>query len=270
MFPNAPEYVYPSIVGGAITVAFLAILHAGRVAGIPVRRLIMLEVAIGMFAQVGGRLYLLLELGVRWQWTDLLKPGYRYPGALAGALLALVSLGKVLLPGVPLGLLADCVAPAIAFYAAVMRVGCFVIGCCVGTPSNLPWAVQFPPESRASRIHARLGLISSSALPSVHVHPLQLYFLGLSVGVGSLLMLMRRRKLYNGELLIAFLALHELGKAALELFREDPLTPGTHGLVPLVSLALGTVAAATLVAIRTWRSALPRRPVTASSLLSEW
>lgn len=42
---------------------------------------------------------------------------------------------------------ADLLMPAGALGEAIARVGCFLTGCCVGTPSALPWAVIFPGEA---------------------------------------------------------------------------------------------------------------------------
>src|SRR5215470_14999032 len=242
MFPAAPAYVYPLIVGLAFAVGFLVVLQASRAAGIPTGRLMLLQLGLAALGHIGGRLYLLLEFGAPWGWSDLLAVGYRHPGSIAGVLLGLAVLPRLLLPGVSLALLADCIAPAIAFSTVVMRVGCFVAGCCAGTVSGLPWAIQFPPDSRVSRLHARLGLISSSSLPSLHVHPLQLYFLLLALSVGVFLVWFRSRKTYDGQVFLLFLAIHEIGKAGLETLRENALGTGTGAPVLLESLAVGMVA----------------------------
>jgi prolipoprotein diacylglyceryltransferase len=39
---------------------------------------------------------------------------------------------------------ADIAAPAIAIGVFFTRIGCFLNGCCFGTPSTLPWAIKFP------------------------------------------------------------------------------------------------------------------------------
>lgn len=254
MFPAAPAYVYPVIVGLAFVVGFAIVLYTSRAAGIPLARLIILQLALAAAGHIGGRLYLLIELGAPWHWSDLLAVGYRHPGSIAGVLLGLMLLPRLLLPGVSMALLADCIAPAVAFAIAVMRIGCFVLGCCAGTLSTLPWAIQFPPASRVSRLHARLGLISSSDLPSLHVHPLQLYFLALALAVGVLLLWLRPRKSYDGQVFLVFLAVHELGKAALETLRENvPGTTNGPGVL-IASLVVGALAAAALVIIPLWRT----------------
>jgi len=39
----------------------------------------------------------------------------------------------------------DILAPALMLGLAFGRIGCFMNGCCFGAPSNLPWAIRFPP-----------------------------------------------------------------------------------------------------------------------------
>jgi phosphatidylglycerol:prolipoprotein diacylglycerol transferase len=59
----------------------------------------------------------------------------------------------------------DIVAPAIGLGHFFTRIGCFLNGCCFGTPSNLPWAVKFPEECVAG----------SSPVADYTLHPTQLY-----------------------------------------------------------------------------------------------
>jgi phosphatidylglycerol:prolipoprotein diacylglycerol transferase len=195
---------------------------------------------------LGGRLYMLAETGGPWTLGALVAPGYRHPGAIAALLIALPVMRRVLLPGVSLGLLGDCIAPAIAFASVVMRVGCFGIGCCFGAVSGLPWALRFPPDSLPSDTHARLGLLPSSHVESLAVHPLQLYFLALSLGVGFVCLWLMRHKRYDGQVLLWFLALHESGKFLLEFLRQDVTQRGAPLSVPLISLAIAVVAGAVL------------------------
>ncbi|MCK6622218.1 MAG: prolipoprotein diacylglyceryl transferase [Calditrichaceae bacterium] len=55
------------------------------------------------------------------------------------------------------------------------RWACFLNGCCYGTPTNLPWGIQFPQNSFAYNAHLREGLINSADTLSLSVHPVQIY-----------------------------------------------------------------------------------------------
>jgi phosphatidylglycerol:prolipoprotein diacylglycerol transferase len=97
---------------------------------------------------------------------------------------------------------ADAVAPAALVWIAILRIGCFLAGCCFGdvvghtdrlafiadpsvrlqlqtlpalSPGWLPYAVHFPPGSFAYRQQLALGLIDPGAAASLPLHPVQLY-----------------------------------------------------------------------------------------------
>src|SRR5690606_15988691 len=55
------------------------------------------------------------------------------------------------------------------------RLGCVLGGCCFGVPWDSPLALSFPAGSAASEAQHRAGLLASSSLPSLPVHPTQLY-----------------------------------------------------------------------------------------------
>ena len=97
------------------------------------------------------------------------------------------------------------------------------------------------------------GRIPESALHSLPVHPLQLYFLLLAFAVGLFLLWLLPRRQYEGQVLLAYLALHETGKALLESLRV-PYLPALQ----TTSLVLGLGALLALFAIPGWRRrALP-------------
>lgn len=76
-------------------------------------------------------------------------------GAVIGALAG--TLAFVWKYGVPLGPLLDLIAPSAALAMGIGRIGCFLNGCCYGSPTDLPWAVQFPYGSPPYEHQARRG-----------------------------------------------------------------------------------------------------------------
>lgn len=238
---------YPGIVALAVLVGVIAFAIAAHGEGLPVGRVLLAQAGLAIAGLLAGRLHLLLEISGHWTWQHLFQPGYRQPGALLGVLLMLPVVRRLLLPGVPLGVLGDCLAVATPFALVVLRLGCFGIGCCFGTPTALPWGLRFPAGSPASEVHAAHGWIASAHAPSLPIHPLQLYFLVLSLGVGVLLLWLRRHKRYDGQVLLVFLTVHELGKFLLESFRQPLTASAPLSSVPFVSLGLALSAAALLV-----------------------
>ena len=131
-------------------------------------------------------------------------------------------------------LLADWIAPSIAFGHALGRLGCFAAGCCYGAPTSLPWAAVFTdPETLAP-----IG---------IPLHPTQIYesvFLG-CLGFFLLWRLTEARKSPTrnpGSIFTDYLILYSIGRFALECFRNDEvriamLSPGQ--IVSILILAVG-------------------------------
>ncbi|MGB3480577.1 MAG: prolipoprotein diacylglyceryl transferase, partial [bacterium] len=114
--------------------------------------LIMIEnlafyVMVGVI--IGGRLLYVIFHWYQYE-NDLLgiiriwEGGMMFFGGFIGALIAgIIYLRKEKTPVLKV---ADIIAPAIALGTFFTRIGCFLNGCCFGKPSNLPWAVKFPPH----------------------------------------------------------------------------------------------------------------------------
>jgi phosphatidylglycerol---prolipoprotein diacylglyceryl transferase len=114
---------------------------------------------------------------------------------------------------------ADAALPAIALGYAVARLGCFLNGDDFGTPSDLPWTVQFPQGTAAFASHVAKGWIRDQDMRSLPVHPTQLYH----AAAGLLLFLMLRRwwGKWPGSRLAMALASYGALRFILQLFRGD-------------------------------------------------
>jgi phosphatidylglycerol:prolipoprotein diacylglycerol transferase len=106
------------------------------------------------------------------------------------------------------------------------RIGCFMAGCCYGTPSHVPWAVVFTDPT------------SLCPLRGVPLHPSQLYESFLALGVFGLLYWFRTRKSYSGQLILLYLCLAGLVRFVVEFFRNplDYRGPTFFGWMPLTQL----------------------------------
>lgn len=85
-----------------------------------------------------------------------------------------------------LAVMADALAPSVGIGAAMVRLGCFLSGCCFGVRSELPWALRFPAHSPPWEPHLQAGWIGPGWPESLSVHPLQLYFILLSLLAAAL------------------------------------------------------------------------------------
>lgn len=208
--------------------------------------LAMLLLAVAAFA--GARLHFVLN-----QWpTFAAAPGtalHVWTGGLhAGGAILLLALA---LPPVlrwqelPLARFADAFVPTVAVGIAIARFGCFLHGCCFGTPSTLPWAIALPSDTFVYRFHLDRGLIDAGAPHALPIHPLPLYFAAAALMTAAVALWLHRRKRYDGQVALAALALFSISSALLELLRADTESRVYWGPLPqLTWVALAMIAAA--------------------------
>lgn len=102
------------------------------------------------------------------------------------------------------------------------RIGCFLNGCCFGARTDLPWGVSFPGSSPASFTQHEAGLLAFRSLPSLPVHPTQLYSALINLSIFFYVYFwVRRNKRYHGQVMITFLLLYSLGRFLVEFVRAD-------------------------------------------------
>ncbi len=126
----------------------------------------------------GARLFYVIEY-----WRNFQKPGITetlgavinftrgglvvYGEVVGGIVAAIVFFVRHKLPVLAL---ADIVAPSMTLGLALGRIGCFLNGCCYGGQCDLPWAVQFPPESPVYQSQIERG---QRVLEGIHFQPLK-------------------------------------------------------------------------------------------------
>jgi len=131
--------------------------------------------------------------------------------------------------GMPFLAYADTIIPSVAFGHFLGRLGCFCAGCCWGSraDAHLPWAVRFPQGSNVYQAFASGGPYSASFLSddrtrTALLHPAQLYEAFGELGIFLLLVLLvRPRKRFHGEVLATWLVAYAVLRGVVELFRGD-------------------------------------------------
>jgi phosphatidylglycerol:prolipoprotein diacylglycerol transferase len=111
----------------------------------------------------------------------------------------------------------DLFALALPAGEAVGRIGCFLNGCCYGTPTRLPWAVFQHDAWR---------------------HPAQLYSSLIAAGVFALLWTYQDRAKRPGELFRLYLAFFAASRVLLEFTRHRSILAGGLSLAQWVCLEL--------------------------------
>ncbi len=182
-----------------------------------------------------------------------------YGGVLGGALAAGLFLKRAGIPWIPVF---DIMAPYMALGEAIIRVGCFLNGCCWGRPTSLPWGLSFPAGSAVFVDHALAGRIDPAvATTTAPLHPTQLYqVVGLLVVAGLLKMLLARKP-FPGAVALGYLALYGVLRFGIEFLRDDSARSvfglTVSGAISAVLAVAGTTLFFALASRRKRRSAEP-------------
>jgi phosphatidylglycerol:prolipoprotein diacylglycerol transferase len=161
------------------------------------------------FGMIGSKLYYVIE-----NWDAFTIDPYQtffrisgsgwYGGFILGGIGILIFLKINKLPIITF---LDILAPFLLVGQAIGRLGCFLAGCCYGTPSDLPWAVSFP---------------NTIYPPHVKVHPTQLYEMIIYFTISILLLRLKNKNLKCGIILGLYLTLAGMGRFIIEFYRSNP------------------------------------------------
>ncbi len=167
---------------------------------------------------------------------------------------------------VPFRGMLDVFALPAVLWLVILRVGCFMAGCCWGDLTypvaglvnisdpelgaqvqTLPWlagdwlitAVSFPIGSFAYQQHLLLGLIEPGAQSSLPVHPTQLYELVLLLGLLACLHLFSKKRHAPGAVALVTLAGYCTLRFFIEYLRADnTIVFGSHTFTQAICVAL--------------------------------
>src|SRR3989338_7652400 len=118
--------------------------------------------------------------------------------------------------------LSDPVALGLSFGLALSRMGCLAAGCCYGKPTSLPWGICFKnPLSLATPHHTAL-------------HPTQAYSFLAGMIIFFILLWLRDKKTFKGELLWSYL----LMASGARIFLEEPFRADTLPITVLFAFSI--------------------------------
>src|SRR5262249_22627471 len=114
----------------------------------------------------------------------------------------------------------DLVCPVLPFSLGLIRIGCFLQGCCYGAPASVPWAVTF----------TRLDGKVPTPLLDRPLHPTQLYESAFLLSLALVLALVQRRNPFRpGVLATLSIFAYCVYRLVADQFRGD-LTRGFWGV----------------------------------------
>ncbi len=189
---------------------------------------------------VGSRLVFMLILGPSpellnlYTWFTFGGPRFHYLGVLiggyAGGIMAKRSLGLKKMLGDPFAL-------GLPAMMVLVRIGCFLGGCCYGKPADLPWAVY---------------------LHGAYRHPTQLYEWLFQATALIVLWRWRDRVRRSGDLLKLYYLAYALFRFVQQFWRDDHPVVALGLTIPHF-LCLGILAWLALVFLSRLRPAVPGR-----------
>ena len=182
--------------------------------GLPKIKVLYLGICLCPIFLLGSKLLMLLtdwdRYGADWHSSALTLSVGAYYGGFLAALAVSPLLTRAL--GLPWGRTVDACAPAIALGGVPARLGCFAGGCCWGKPTSSWFGVTFTETA-----HRMTGVPIGVALV-----PIQLIDAGVYLSIFGLLLWIRKRKAFTGQVFIAFILLYSAARFVTEFWRDDP------------------------------------------------
>ncbi len=226
--------------GVMLVISFLAgtfwTLKSAARRGIPEERIFSLVGWILLSSIAGARLHFVLahpsSFGNPLDFFRIWEGGLTlYGGLIAAIAVSYLYLRRHAVPFLPV---ADAVAPALALGEGITRIGCFLNGCCFGSPCSGAICVRYPDSSYAAQ-----------SLGNVPIYPAQLFLSGAMILLFLILWRLDKRRLATGVLLGLYLAGQGLARYGVDFYRFYEPVDRITGMGPwirtksqLVALAL--------------------------------
>lgn len=208
---------------------FIAIRLAKQV-GFEPDRIIDLAIVLVIGGVLGARLFYVFVyeperyLKEPLQIFAIWNGGLVYYGALIGGFIT--GTWYVLQKGLPFWKLADIVSPPLSFGYGIVRLGCFMNGCCYGRPTDSWVGVIFPFIEGAPH------------LDDIARYPTQIFSSVFGFLLFGLLLYLWKRRKFDGQVFLVFLILYAIGRSIVEYYRENLIVFWHITISQLVSLLI--------------------------------
>lgn len=183
---------------------------------------------------------------------DFRNGGYAFYGGLAAGILAAAVFCRIV--KMPFWKMADTVIPGILLGQAIGRWGNLFNRESFGEYADLPWAMQIPLSAvRSGEVSGTMrdNLLTIDGISYIQVQPVFLYESLWCLILLCILLTLRRKKKYEGEICMIYLAAYGFGRFFFEWMRTDKLyIPGTKIGISLVISAVLFIIFAPLAIVR--------------------
>lgn len=147
--------------------------------------------------------------------------GLVFHGGIIGGAIAIVAI--MLKSKRKMGLYSDMIGPILFLGQGIGRIGCFFAGCCHGKSTDFILNIRFPEGSIASVYQYNNGMINSSFIPSLPVHPTQLYETVFNFIMFFILVSIRPKLRRSGLVFCLYMIFAGTERFFLEFIRVNPV-----------------------------------------------
>ena len=183
---------------------------------------------------------------------DLRNGGYAFYGGLAAGILAAAIFCRIM--KMPFWKMADTVIPGILLGQTIGRWGNFFNRESFGEYADLPWAMQLPLSAvRSGEVSGTMrdNLLTIDGISYIQVQPVFIYESLWCLVLLCILLTLRRKKKYEGEICMIYFVAYGFGRFFFEWMRTDKLyIPGTKIGISLVISAVLFIVFTPLVIVR--------------------
>ena len=196
---------------------FLALKRAEKF-NVPPVKVIDLSLVILLAAIIGSRFFYVIYHLEEFEghWFDIINPfqstgtvGIAGLSMMGGVVLVIISvIAAIKIWKIPFWRTLDVFAPAFVLGLGITRIGCYLNGCCYGTPTDWFWGVTFP-ENCAAGWH----------YPHTDIHPTQLISSIAGFVIFALLIFLERKRRFPGFTFYMMLILYSAFRFVIDFFR---------------------------------------------------
>lgn len=233
--------LYGVIIGVGMLLSLLLIAQVAKKSGQSADFYWDMAIVTVIVGVVGARLYYVI-----FSWDsykdnllsilNLRQGGLAIYGGIIGGLLAIIAYTKYKKYKLPLAL--DTVVPGVILGQILGRWGNFFNREAFGDYTDGLFAMRLPVEAvRYSEITGKMMEHMEEGVNYVQVHPTFLYESLWNVGILVLMLLLWKKKHFDGEVTLLYFAGYGIGRFFIESLRTDQLKLGTTGIA--VSQMLG-------------------------------